>query len=54
MHQFLYNLNSCSSETLLKVGASLPEMIAQKKVVDGIIELLKANQLDENSSTDGM
>lgn len=52
MHQFLFNLNSCTSETLLKVGSSLPEMVAQEKVVDGVVELLKANQLDENSSTD--
>lgn len=52
MHQFMYNLNSCTSETLLKVGSSLPEMVAQEKVVDGVVELLKANQLDENSSTD--
>lgn len=52
MHQFLYNLNSCSSDALLKVGASLPEMIAQEKVVDSVVEMLKANQLDENSSTD--
>ncbi|KAG4072115.1 hypothetical protein HA402_015614 [Bradysia odoriphaga] len=41
-------------ETLLKAGASLPEMIAQEKVIDGVVELLKANQLDENSSTDNL
>lgn len=52
MHQFLYNLNSCTPDTLLKVGGSLPEMVAQEKVIDGVVELLKANQLDENSSTD--
>lgn len=52
MHQFLFNLNSCNTDTLLKVGQSLPEMVAQEKVVDGVVELLKANQLDENSSTD--
>lgn len=54
MHQFLFNLNSCKSDTLLKVGLSLPEMVAQEKVVDGVLELLKANQLDENSSTDSL
>lgn len=52
MHQFLFNLNSCKSDTLLKVGLSLPEMVAQEKVLDRVVELLKANQLDENSSTD--
>lgn len=52
MHQFLYVLNTCSTELLLKAGQSLPEMQAQEKIVDGIIELLKVNQLDENSSTE--
>ena len=52
MHQFLFGLNTCSPDTLLKTGASIPEMIAQEKVIDGVVELLKANQLDENSSTD--
>lgn len=52
MHQFLYALGACSPDTLLKIGASLPEMIAQEKTLDGIVELLKNNQLDENSSTD--
>ncbi|XP_037036210.1 dynactin subunit 1 isoform X2 [Bradysia coprophila] len=54
MHQFLYGLNVSTPETLLKAGASLPEMIAQEKVIDGVVELLKANQLDENSSTDNL
>lgn len=52
MHQFLYGLNACSPETLLKAGASIPEMLAQEKIIDGVVELLKANQLDENSSTE--
>uniref|UniRef100_A0A336KRA6 Dynactin subunit 1 n=1 Tax=Culicoides sonorensis TaxID=179676 RepID=A0A336KRA6_CULSO len=52
MHQFLYALGACSPDTLLKIGASLPEMIAQEKTLDAIVELLKNNQLDENSSTD--
>lgn len=52
MHQFLYGLNACSPDLLLKAGQSLPEMMAQEKIIDGIIEMLKANQLDENSSTD--
>lgn len=54
MHQILYGLNSCKPDTLLRAGSSLPEMIAQEKSVDSIIELLKSNQLDENSSTDGI
>lgn len=54
MHQFLYALNTCSTELLLKAGQSLLEMQAQEKVVDGIIELLKVNQLDENSPTENV
>lgn len=52
MHQFLYGLNTCTPDTLLKAGASIPEMLAQEKIIDGVVEMLKANQLDENSSTD--
>ncbi|XP_065076699.1 dynactin subunit 1 isoform X3 [Ochlerotatus camptorhynchus] len=54
MHQFLYGLTACSADTLLKIGSSLPEMQAQEKMVDEIVDLLKANQLDENSSTDNL
>lgn len=52
LHQILYGLNNCQPETLLRAGNSLPEMIAQEKIIDGIIELLKSNQLDENTPTD--
>ena len=54
LHQILYGLNSCQPDTLLRAGSSLPEMIAQEKIIDGIIELLKSNQLDENSTTDNI
>lgn len=54
MHQFLYSLSSCTPEVLLKIGSSLPEMVAQEKIIDGIVEMLKSNQLDENSSTDNL
>jgi dynactin 1 len=54
MHQFLFGLSTCSPDVLLRVGSSMPEMIAQEKIVDGIVELLKLNQLDENSSTDNI
>lgn len=54
MHQFLYGLGACTPETLLRIGASLPEMIAQEKIVDGFVELLKTNELDEKSPTEGL
>lgn len=54
MNQFLFGLNACSPEILLKAGESLPEMMAQEKAIDTLVELLKANQLDENSSTENL
>ncbi|XP_037933138.1 dynactin subunit 1 [Teleopsis dalmanni] len=54
LHQILYGLNSCQPDTLLRAGSSLPEMVAQEKTIDGIIELLKSNQLDENSTTENI
>lgn len=52
MHQFLYGLSVCSPDSLLKIGSSLPEMVAQEKMVDNIVELFKHNQVDENTSTE--
>ncbi|XP_049823261.1 dynactin subunit 1 isoform X2 [Aethina tumida] len=54
LHQYDYALNSCKTEALLKVGASYPEMAAQEKIVDGFIELIKRDQLDENVPTDAL
>lgn len=52
LRQFMYGLNTCSPETLLKVGAAHPEMAQQEKALDSYIELLKLDQLDENVNTD--
>ncbi|XP_014207258.1 dynactin subunit 1-like isoform X2 [Copidosoma floridanum] len=41
-------LNVCSPELLLKIGSSYPEMAAQEKSVDSLIELARRDQLDEN------
>jgi len=54
MHQFLYGLSSCTPDVLLRIASSLPEMFAQEKIIDGIVELLKLNQLDENSPTENL
>lgn len=54
MHQFLFGLSTCSPDALLRIGSSMPEMIAQEKIVDAIVELLKLNQLDENSPTENL
>lgn len=54
MHQFLFGLSTCSPDCLLRIGSSIPEMVAQEKMVDTIVDLLKLNQLDENSSTDNL
>lgn len=50
LQQYYYSLNTCKPEALLKVGATYPEMTAQEKVIDGFVDLVKKNQLDENVS----
>ncbi|XP_011702864.1 PREDICTED: dynactin subunit 1 isoform X2 [Wasmannia auropunctata] len=47
-------LNSCTSEMLLKAGAAYPEMAAQEKSLDSLIELAKRDQLDENLPMDAI
>lgn len=45
LRQFHDGLNSCSPETLLKVGNSYPDMMQQEKALDGYIELHKRDQV---------
>jgi dynactin 1 len=45
LHQFLHGLNSCSPDTLLKVGSAYPEMAVQEKAVDMFVELLRKDQV---------
>ncbi|XP_050594415.1 dynactin subunit 1-like isoform X4 [Bombus affinis] len=47
-------LNVCSPEMLLKAGAVYPEMAAQEKSLDSLIELAKKDQLDENLPMDAI
>jgi len=47
-------LNSCSADILLKAGAAYPEMAAQEKSLDSLIELAKRDQLDENLPMDAI
>lgn len=47
-------LNVCKPETLLKVGGTYLEISAQEKIIDGFIELIKRDQLDENIPTDAL
>ncbi|CAK9794755.1 Dynactin subunit 1 [Anthophora plagiata] len=47
-------LSVCTSEMLLKVGAAYPEMAAQEKSLDALIDLAKRDQLDENLPMDGI
>ncbi|CAH1953815.1 unnamed protein product [Acanthoscelides obtectus] len=54
LHQYNFSLNTCKPETLLKVGSNYPEMAAQEKIIDGFVELLKRDQLDENVPTDSL
>ncbi|KAK9712383.1 Dynein associated protein [Popillia japonica] len=54
LHQFSHSLNTCKQESLLKVGATFPEMAAQEKIIDGFVELVKRDQLDENVPTEAL
>ncbi|KAG9428365.1 dynactin subunit 1 isoform X1 [Apis mellifera carnica] len=47
-------LNVCSPEMLLKTGAVYPEMAAQEKSLDFLIDLAKKDQLDENLPMDAI
>ncbi|XP_076632300.1 dynactin subunit 1 isoform X2 [Colletes latitarsis] len=47
-------LSVCTPEMLLKVGAAYPEMAAQEKSLDSLIELTKRDQLDENLPMDAI
>ncbi|XP_003692097.1 dynactin subunit 1 isoform X2 [Apis florea] len=47
-------LNVCSPEMLLKTGAVYPEMAAQEKSLDSLIDLAKKDQLDENLPMDAI
>ncbi|XP_017758177.1 PREDICTED: dynactin subunit 1 isoform X2 [Eufriesea mexicana] len=47
-------LNVCSPEMLLKAGAVYPEMAAQEKSLDCLIDLAKKDQLDENLPMDAI
>lgn len=52
LHQYMHSLNSCSPETFLKVGGAFIEMAAQEKSIDGFVDLLRKDQLDENVRLD--
>ncbi|XP_018575471.1 dynactin subunit 1 isoform X5 [Anoplophora glabripennis] len=54
LHQYHYALNSCKPDALLKVGATYPEMAAQEKIIDGYVELVRRDQLDENVPTEAL
>ncbi|KAG8237507.1 hypothetical protein J437_LFUL017541 [Ladona fulva] len=54
LHRFEYALNTCSVDVLLKIGTLYPEMAAQEKALDGLLDLLKKDQLDENTGLDGV
>ncbi|VEN45973.1 unnamed protein product [Callosobruchus maculatus] len=52
--EYNFSLNTCKPETLLKVGSNYLEMAAQEKIIDGFVELLKRDQLDENVPTESL
>uniref|UniRef100_A0A1B6CFH8 Dynactin subunit 1 n=1 Tax=Clastoptera arizonana TaxID=38151 RepID=A0A1B6CFH8_9HEMI len=54
LKQFVYGLNTCSPDTLLKVGAAYSEISLQERILDSYIELLRMDQLDENVNTEAL
>nr|CAI5831013.1 unnamed protein product [Callosobruchus analis] len=54
LHQYNFALNTCKPGTLLKVGLNYSKMAAQEKIIDGFVELLKRDQLDENVPTESL
>lgn len=54
MHQYQHALGTCKAEVLLKVGGAYPEIAAQEKIIDGFVELVKRDQLDENLQSDAI
>jgi len=48
LHQFEHALDTCTVETLLRVGTLLPEMAVHEKGLDFYLDLLHKGQLDEN------
>uniref|UniRef100_A0A8D8XG27 Dynactin subunit 1 n=1 Tax=Cacopsylla melanoneura TaxID=428564 RepID=A0A8D8XG27_9HEMI len=54
LRQYASSLNLCTPEVLLKAGQSYPEMAANDRTLDGFIEMLKTDQLDEKVPTENI
>ncbi|XP_008183205.1 dynactin subunit 1 isoform X3 [Acyrthosiphon pisum] len=54
LRQFVHGMNTTTPETLIKIGESYPDMTIQEKVLNGYIEMLKIDQLDENVNTENL
>ncbi|KAI5712578.1 hypothetical protein M8J75_009598 [Diaphorina citri] len=54
LRQYASSFNLCTPEVLLKAGQSYPEMAANDWTLDGFIEMLKTDQLDEKVSTENI
>nr|XP_049703771.1 dynactin subunit 1 isoform X9 [Helicoverpa armigera]XP_049703772.1 dynactin subunit 1 isoform X10 [Helicoverpa armigera] len=47
-------LSCCTPELLLRAASALPDALQQERALDGLVQLLKTNELDENCSLDGI
>ncbi|XP_073964092.1 dynactin subunit 1 [Choristoneura fumiferana] len=47
-------LDCCSPELLLRAASALPDACQQERALDGALQLLKSNELDENCALDGI
>lgn len=48
LHQYETALNTCSTELFMKAATLFPEMVAQEKLVDLYLQLLRRDELDEH------
>ncbi|XP_061725881.1 dynactin subunit 1 [Cydia pomonella] len=51
---WVWTLDSCKPELLLKAASALPDASQQERALDGALQLLKTNELDENVGLDGI
>ncbi|GBP36249.1 Dynactin subunit 1 [Eumeta japonica] len=47
-------LELCTPETLLRAAGALPDALTQERALDGALQLLKCNELDEKFNSEGI
>ncbi|KAJ2941861.1 hypothetical protein O0L34_g10676 [Tuta absoluta] len=47
-------LDTCNCDILIRAASALPDALTQERALDSCAQLLKTNELDENTSQDGL